>query len=336
LGGALTLENGIIVINLAAIPGLDQSTGLMVKLHPTNPCLTLAAEGLAFQPRASASGLAVNGPGAYVVAQNPIFVDGSGIGLNRSASYFALSGSDLVLANPITGLITSTSNIVLAADAATLYLGAGSDASLKYDGVDCVLDSSLVTPSDLVVACGTAKTLRLGTPVWNDINTAGTVLSVLDIATLRDEFVDSTGTDTGIETWALEVGDGVSGSFEIAHDYKEGTVLFFHVHWQGVAVPTCTENVRWKLIYTLAREGVVLTPATPIEIETPFDTQYEFARSSFAAISGTNIEVGDQFLFRLERIAATGGDEFVGGALLATVGIHYQVDTLGSRQVSTK
>ncbi|KKK55842.1 hypothetical protein LCGC14_3070520, partial [marine sediment metagenome] len=37
----------------------------------------------------------------------------------------------------------------------------------------------------------------------------------------------------------------------------------------------------------------------------------------------------------LERIAAS-ADEYSGDAIVATVGIHYQVDTIGSRQVLAK
>jgi hypothetical protein len=198
------------------------------------------------------------------------------------------------------------------------------------DGHDISKDTS-----DLTITTASQKTVVLSQPVWNDINMSGAVMSLVDIATQRDEFVDSTGTDTGIETWALAVDEYVQGCFEIMHDYKEGTDLYFHVHWQGIAAPTGTDNVRWELTYTISREDVVLAAASTIEIETSFDTQYEFKRSDFAAITGTNFEIGDQFLFRLTRITAS-GDAYAGNALLATVGIHYQVDTIGSRQISTK
>ncbi|KKL18091.1 hypothetical protein LCGC14_2478950, partial [marine sediment metagenome] len=50
-----------------------------------------------------------------------------------------------------------------------------------------------------------------------------------------------------------------------------------------------------------------------------FDTQYEFRLISFAVIDGTNIDIEDQFLFTLQRIAAS-ADEYGGEALIATVG----------------
>ena len=50
---------------------------------------------------------------------------------------------------------------------------------------------------------------------------------------------------------------------------------------------------------------------------------------------GTPVRIGDQFLFTLERVAAT-GDAYAGDALVATVGIHYECDTVGSREIITK
>lgn len=167
--------------------------------------------------------------------------------------------------------------------------------------------------------------------VWKDINVAGAILPAIPAkAPGKDEFVDNLGADTGIETYAVNVGEEVHGSFEIQHDYKEGSDFQFHVHWQGIAAPTGTDKVKWQLTYAVARNDATLSPVTTITVETDFDTQYEFVRSNFAAITGTNYLIGDQFLFALERIAAS-ADEYAGDALLATVGVHYELARVGSR-----
>jgi hypothetical protein len=191
----------------------------------------------------------------------------------------------------------------------TNYSEFESDGTLKYNGNATVFKD---------INLGAAQ---LGTPAVN----------APDI----DEFVDNLGADTGIETLAFAPAEHISGDFEIQHDYKEGTDVVFHIHWQGIAAPTGTDKVQWQLTYTVADEETTLAPVTTITIETDFDTQYEFKRSDFAAISGTGLEIGDQFLFRLERIAAS-VDEYAGDALIATVGLHYETDTTGSRQITTK
>jgi hypothetical protein len=195
--------------------------------------------------------------------------------------------------------------------------------------------------NDLTLTTASQKTLVLSQPVYKDINLGSAALA-LPVATQPDEaeFTDELGAGTGIYTWGFAVGEKVSGSFEIQHDYKEATDLYFHVHWQGIAALTAaTDYVRWKLSYTVSRENETLDAKADIYAETAIDVRYDFKRSDFAAITGTNFQVGDQFLFTIERVAATlgvGPDEYAGDALVATLGVHYQIDTIGSRQISTK
>ncbi len=148
-------------------------------------------------------------------------------------------------------------------------------------------------------------------------------------------FVDNLGADTGIATSGIAVGEGFSGEFEMQHDYKEGSDITFHIHFQGIAAPTGTDKVQFQLTFTVGHTDTTLAPVTIITVEVDFDTQYEFKLVSFAPISGTGIHIEDQFVFTLQRIAAS-ADEYGGEALTATVGIHYEVDTVGSRQILVK
>lgn len=182
---------------------------------------------------------------------------------------------------------------------------------------------------------GTAK-FNGDATVWEDANVGATTLFG-PAATQPDlaEFLDSTGTGTGIYGRAFDVGEKVSGDVEIPHSYKEGSDLYFHLHWQGITAPTGTDKVQWELTYCIADPEVVMPAATTITVETDFDTQYENKLSAFAAISGASVTIMGQFIFTLERIAAT-TDEYGGDALVQTVGLHYEQDTGGSRQISTK
>ena len=227
-------------------------------------------------------------------------------------------------------------NIFLTTDSDKLLFGTLKDVEQYYNGTDFIIDTGVVAPSDLVLDCGTEKTLELAEVVYKDINLGAAQLSKPSSSQPdTDSFVDEAGADTGIETLAFDTGEKVHGSFEIQHDYKEGTDIEFHVHWQGITAPTGTDKVKWQLTYTLGASGQTLDAPTTIVIETDFDTQYEFKLSEFVAITGTNISMGEQFLFTIERITAS-ADEYAGDALLATVGIHYQIDTIGSRQKLTK
>ena len=172
--------------------------------------------------------------------------------------------------------------------------------------------------------------------VFKDINIGASTLSgPIGLQPDTVNYVDENGADTGIATLGIAVGEGFSGQFEFQHDYKEGSDIVFHVHWQGIAAPTGTDKVQWQLTYTVGAEGATLDAPTVITFESDFDTQYAFKRSDSASITGTNFNIEDQFVFTLERIAAS-ADEYGGDALAATVGIHYELDTVGSRQVLTK
>jgi len=233
--------------------------------------------------------------------------------------------------------LTTTGEIHILADSKKLYFGAGDDAYFEYTGTDFNLVTDAVGASDFNVDCGTNKTLELQETVYRDINMAGYLLT-RPTSNQPDvvSFLDEAGADTTIETYGFDINEKVHGGFELQHDYAEGTDLVFHVHWQGIAAPTGTDNVQWRLTYILMRDGETLNAAVTIDsTDTAFDTQYETVRTDFAAITGTNFKIGDQFMFTLERVAST-GDAYAGDALIGTTGIHYQVNTIGSRTILTK
>ena len=234
-------------------------------------------------------------------------------------------------------------DVAIAADSKALFFGGAQDMDIGYDGTDGYLRTDLVAASDLNVDCGANKTLELQTTVWKDINLGAGVLS-LPVATQPDEVEidDEAGAGTGIYTWGFAVNELVSGVFEVQHDYAEGTDVTFHVHWGANDAPSGTDYVKWELTYSIVRDDNTINAVTVLPVETGYDTQYEWVRSDFAAIVGStggvdggNILIGDQFFFKLKRIAAV-GDAYAGDALVATLGMHYQVDTMGSRQIATK
>jgi len=172
---------------------------------------------------------------------------------------------------------------------------------------------------------------------YRDTNISGFMLAG-PAANLPDEvqFKDSGGSDTGIYTYGFDVGESAHGALELQHDYAEGTDLSFHFHWQGVTAPAGgSDNFQMQLIYTFGIADSVLASATTITVEDAVTTQYAFGYTYFAAISGSGRKIGDQLLFKFSRIAAS-SDEYAGDILLATIGIHYQVNSMGSAQISTK
>ena len=175
----------------------------------------------------------------------------------------------------------------------------------------------------------------LETAVWKDINMAGYLLTRPAVsAPTVETFRSSGGVNTTIETYAFALNEKVHGGFELQHDYKEGTDLIFHVHWQGIALPAGgADNVQWRITYIVARDGTTLSAATTIDSpDVVIDTQYGCYRTDFGAIDGTTFLIGDQFMFTLTRVAAV-SDDYAGVCLIETAGIHYKVDSVGSRTI---
>ena len=234
--------------------------------------------------------------------------------------------------------IGSAAHLYLRDSAIGIYSQADTFLDIFADGGVRIGDSSAGAPTNYTEFEPTGFIEFKGSAVaYKDINIAGVLLNLPAVsAPGKDTFVDSTGTNTTIYTYAFAIDEYVSGGFELQHDYKEGTDLVFHVHWQGIAAPSGTDNVQWRLTYIVSRGGVTLAAATTIDSpDTAIDTRYRCYRTDFGAITGTNFTIGDQIMFNLYRVAAT-GDAYLGEALIQTAGIHYQCDSIGSRAITTK
>jgi len=195
--------------------------------------------------------------------------------------------------------------------------------------------TNVTSATDLTITTGAAKTLVLGTSVYNDANVGGMALRGGATAPPVTQWVDKDGNNTGIYGLGFAVNDEANGAIEIPHDYKEGTNLSFHIHWGANAAPSGTDYVKWTLTYCVCRAEVVTPNATATSIETAYDTQYEHKFSVFSDITGTNFKIGDQVIFNIKRVTAA-GDAYAGVAIAETIGFHYECDTLGSRQIAAK
>jgi hypothetical protein len=54
------------------------------------------------------------------------------------------------------------------------------------------------------------------------------------------------------------------------------------------------------------------------------------------AVDFSGLTIGTQVNMRLERISATTGTEYPNDVFVTQVGLHYEINTLGSRAIGTK
>jgi hypothetical protein len=178
-------------------------------------------------------------------------------------------------------------------------------------------------------------TLRFngGATVWNDINLPSTNLRP-GLSPPSFAAVLASGGLYGF-TFSATTLEELHGSGEILHGYKEGTDLHCHVHW----MPTTTNNgvVRWGLEYAWVDvNGVAGAPAIIYFNQAASGTVWQHHLAPLPTITGTGRKIGSAFIFRIFRDAANIADTYTGQAYLLQFGIHYEIDTVGSREIATK
>lgn len=200
------------------------------------------------------------------------------------------------------------------------------------------IKTDYTTPTDLTITTGSAKTLVLATPVYNDIYTA-----VASAKLPASNYPDWTAFTTNTNAYTFKLNDYADlATVEVLHDYKEGTDLEVHLHLATNGLNNATERkVKYIVYYTWANPDnganqfsteSSLTAELTIPANKADKTAYYL---SLGTITGTNIKTGAQIKFRIKRIAGT-GTEPINDPYLGMVGVHYQIDTLGSRSITSK
>lgn len=191
-----------------------------------------------------------------------------------------------------------------------------------------------ITDRTVIEADGTIR-LDGAATTWNDIN-----ISLIPPATGPAEpAIIAVNGDASLKCYAFSgtnpTPDELSSSMEIIHDYKEGTDIIPHIHW----APTTTDiaDVKWQLRYMWVNKDGTFSGATTIfATVTTSGTAWREQRTSFPSISGSGKQIGSRFLYRLFRDATDVADTYAFDAAVFDFGIHYECDTLGSRQTTTK
>lgn len=170
--------------------------------------------------------------------------------------------------------------------------------------------------------------------VWKDENLGGINLTKATANQPTNIKIDN----TNILTYAFDGGGSIEeahGSFELQHDYKEGTDLWPHLHYYTTSI--ATGNVKWFLDYWISiPDTTIVSGTTSVVTPTNGIAWHQFLVDFDDLIDGTNLLIASQIHFRIYRDSGDVEDTYVDQVAVGTVGIHYKVDTVGSRQITTK
>lgn len=170
-----------------------------------------------------------------------------------------------------------------------------------------------------------------GALAWKDLDIGGVELgagaSAPDLVAIAGGTILLRAFDGGVTTEQL------FGCKELDHDYAEGTNLYPHVHWAPTTA--AAGNVKWQLTCSIGVAGAAMGVGNTIEIvDTAPGVAWQPKMATFPAINGAALHIGNQIAFRLFR--DPNADTYGADAVLLTFGFHIQVNSLGSRNISSK
>jgi hypothetical protein len=221
-------------------------------------------------------------------------------------------------------------NIHIYSDVNEVFLGADADMLIGYDGTDANIVTDLQNPSDLVIDCGTDKTVELTEPAWEDLN-FGVLSGGGPTSTLPD---DVTIGNIFYKEFTSDNNQLCGDQKEVPHTAKLSDTYYPHIHiflksGEGSGTTGVTFTFYWELRQNgSTTNGNVTLSATSADLAAFSDLITIADATGFNGAAG----VGAQLAVTLARTAGDAGD-----VIVTTYGIHYKVDTpAGSRQITTK
>lgn len=171
-------------------------------------------------------------------------------------------------------------------------------------------------------------------PAWNDLNSEALHLTrgaaAPDLVSLF-----GAGGIKGLAFDGVNTLEELHGGVEALHGWKEGTDIVPHVHW----MPTTTDagSVRWYFEYNWANRDGLYGAVTTIDIVDPSDgVAWKHQQTDLPTVSGIGFTIGSHLIFRIYRNPTAANDDYEHDAVLLSLGVHYQRDAFGSRQILTK
>lgn len=240
----------------------------------------------------------------------------------------------------LTGPWSITQQIKFHADSLKALFGAGDDASVYYDGTYMVVKTNEVAASDLKLVTGAAKTLLLDSVVYDDLQVSISNVRVPPANAPTERFYNfGIGGGVTFPTLGFDVGDYLYFDIQSSHAMKLSTVLSNHFHF---TLPNTT-NIGDKAQFQLDVIAAGINGQWAVPTGSPFTTEITVAANDntyhrikeVADIPAVNTTVSTLYKCKLTRIAAT-ASEYGSEVYVNFIDCHYQKDTVGSRQQTSK
>ena len=188
------------------------------------------------------------------------------------------------------------------------------------------------TPTDLTITTGADKTLILGTSVYNDLQFP---VATGKVTPASGEPSWETFT-ANTKEFAFDINDYIDlQANELLHNWKEGTDGHLHIHYTlKTAQSTGADRfVKFSIWVAYSDKDEVWVEQAVLSFEDTVPTG-SLALQAFYLDMGnatlTNYLRGGQVKVRVKRIAATGGTEYADDVYVTQVGMHLEMNKIGS------
>lgn len=197
-----------------------------------------------------------------------------------------------------------------------------------------VTDSS-ATMTTLVVDSIAAGAIRYTNTYYDDLRVP---LTNTFINPLLSEPVFE---DAGNGIWAFgfdadaDSAEGLHFIAQLPHKYAEGTDIEIHFHWEPST--TNTGDVVWKIYYTIADIGDAFPAVDSMRVlDAGSGTSFDHQLVEFGDITGTGLSISAIIMGYVVRCGEATDDSYTGSAYGIELDFHYQVNSPGSSNESSK
>jgi hypothetical protein len=200
--------------------------------------------------------------------------------------------------------------------------------------------------ADININCGTDKTVVLTETVWDDMRVNIGNLSRPGGSDPAWVAYDVNG--GGVSTYLLEFAKNNYGTFtvQLPHSYKTGTDIYCHAHWTPGANGAAEngKTVGWKVEYSWANINGNFGTMASLDLSDACDgTNHKHQMTPDVVIDCHTAAKGisSMLICNIKRTDTGADDTWAGTAagalpMLLEVDFHFEIDTVGSRQISAK
>ena len=227
--------------------------------------------------------------------------------------------------------------------------GTANQIAVAYNDADITL--SFANPTYF----GSAANILAGN--YSEFEADGTIVLHGDATVHDDWYFEIAPKTTGVgkptlanfsgnvNQWQMAINDiSELRPVELAHKWKEATEIEIHVHWGTNGVDGTNRGVKWEIDYswanplsvgaTTAFAGVTTDSAeTQIPAATPDKTHMY---TTVITVTPAGGKIGAVLVMSLKRIASVTDPTPTSDPWVFMVGIHYMIDTVGSRTRTAK